>query len=296
MLALLALGVTGCQDSAEPTQAAKPLVVAGFYPLAFVAEQVGGAAVVVENLTSPGVEPHDLELRASQVGDLTGASLVVYLRGMQPAVDEAVAQANAERALDVTRAVPLEDTGAPLEEEPRQPATLAGDPHIWLDPVRMGRLTEVVADRLAVLVPDQAGDIARRAQTLQARFAELHRAYERGLRDCARREIVTSHAAFGYLAARYGLSQIPIAGLTPEAEPSLQRLQEIEEIVRSRGVTTIFFETLASPDLATTIAADTGARTAVLDPIEGTDDPMHADYLTLMRANLNALRQALSCA
>src|SRR4029453_11799348 len=151
----LLLGLAACGSSAGTTQVEKPVVVGGFYPLAFLAEQVGGDAVVVHNLTSPGVEPHDLELTARQVSDIAGASLVVYLEGMQPAVEDAIAASNAGHGLDVTTAVSLEDTGAPLEQEPGQPSALAGDPHVWLDPARMARITQVVADRVSALVPDR---------------------------------------------------------------------------------------------------------------------------------------------
>ena len=109
--------------------------------------------------------------------------------------------------------------------------------------------------------------------------------------------MVTSHAAFGYLADRYGLVQIAIAGLSPDQEPSSQRMGEIADYVEAHQVSTIFFETLVSPDVAEAIAAETGARTAALDPLEGlASDDVDGDYFSIMRENLAALQSALGAA
>jgi zinc transport system substrate-binding protein len=137
-----------------------------------------------------------------------------------------------------------------------------------------------------------------RARRLQAVLHALDRAYRHGLAHCARREFVTSHAAFGYLAQRYGLTQVPITGLAPESEPSPQQLASVVRIVRRTHTTTVFFERLVSPRLADTVARETGARTAVLDPIEGltpSEQSRGQTYLSLMRENLASLRKALGC-
>ena len=109
---------------------------------------------------------------------------------------------------------------------------------------------------------------------------------------------MTSHAAFGYLAARYGLEQIPLEGLTPEAEPSARDIARLVDVVRSSGATTVFFETLISPKLAETVAREADVKTAVLDPLEGISESeiaAGADYFSVMRANLATLRKALGC-
>ena len=253
-------------------------MVAAFYPLAFAAELIGGPRFQVENLTPPGAEPHDLELTPRAVGRIESATIVLYLsHGFQPAVSKAVAQAKGER-LDVL-------AGLPLRQSNEQ--GLSADPHVWLDPVLFSRIVRRIG--LALHRP---------SSRLVADLRRVDRKYRAGLRNCASREIVTSHAAFGYLGRRYGLQQVAITGLTPESEPSPQQLVHVVDVVRRTHATTVFFETLVSPRLAQTVAREVGARTAVLDPIEGLtpSEQAHGDnYLTLMRRNLAALRQALGC-
>jgi zinc transport system substrate-binding protein len=249
--------------------------VASFYPLAFAAEQVGGPGLDVENLTPPGAEPHDLELSPIDAAALRDARLVLLLGdGFQPQLEDAAGGGdNVLRLLDTPG----------LDVLPN------GDPHVWLDPLRYARIVMRIGEALG---REQA------AAQLVSRLRELDAEYRSGLADCARHEIVTSHEAFAYLAQRYGLEQIPITGLSPEAEPQPADLAHVVQLVEERGVTTIYYETLVSPRIAETVARETGATTAVLDPIEGlTKDEIAAgdDYFTRMRANLRALEEGLGC-
>ncbi|WBB66968.1 metal ABC transporter substrate-binding protein [Micromonospora sp. WMMD812] len=302
--ALLTLGgAAACStDGAAGADPQRVDVVAAFYPLQFIAERVGGDAVRVTNLVKPGAEPHDLELNPGQVGDISQAELIVYLKGFQPAVDEAVAQNANDRAFDVTTVQPLRDAAAGGHEhegeaEPadHEESTGGKDPHLWLDPTRLATVADQLADRLGKADPDRAADYTARAKALHADLATLDTEFADGLKACERREIVTSHTAFGYLAERYGLEQVGITGLTPETEPSPQRLAEVAGEAREHKATTIFFETLVSPKVAETIAGEVGAKTAVLDPIEGLSADNGGDYLSVMRTNLQTLRTALSC-
>jgi zinc transport system substrate-binding protein len=291
----MAPAVAACGGSSADASSG-PNVVASFYPYAFVAERIAGDHATVTNLTAPGLEPHDLELTPQQVADIQDATVVVYEKGFQPAVDEAVDQSAQGLTLDTTTVVPLEDTGAPAEPgDPGEPA-LSGDPHVWLDPNRLARITEAVAAELSRADAGHAAAYRANAIRLVARLHALDRDYREGLADCERTQFVTSHAAFGYLAQRYGLQMIAISGLSPDAEPSPQRLSELAALVRQDGITTIFSEVLASPALADTLAREVGVNTAVLDPIEGLpDSDSQQNYLTIMRANLAALRQANGC-
>ncbi|WP_431885904.1 metal ABC transporter substrate-binding protein [Micromonospora wenchangensis] len=299
--ALLALtGLTACSTEGAGADPDRVDVVAAFYPLQFVAERVGGDAVTVTNLAKPGAEPHDLELNPRQVGQVSEAELVFYLKGFQPAVDEAVAQNAADRALDVTTVAPLRDAtagGHEHEGEDGHAEEESGgkDPHLWLDPTRLATVADRLAERLGVVDPDRAADYTTRARTLRGELEKLDTEYATGLKTCQRREIVVSHAAFGYLAERYQLEQIGLTGLTPDTEPAPQRLAEVAREAREHGATTIFFETLVSPKVAETIAAEVGAKTAVLDPIEGLSADGGGDYLSVMRTNLTTLRTALGC-
>ncbi|MFC0039108.1 metal ABC transporter substrate-binding protein [Actinomadura rayongensis] len=281
-LALAAAGLTACGDGGTGGRAD---VLASFYPMAFLASRVGGPDVQVSTLTRPGAEPHDLELTPKQIGHVKKARLTVYVNGLQPAVDDAVRHQAGHRALDAGALVPL----LPATEGP------GTDPHLWLDPSRMAVLATALGDRLANTDPAHAAAYRERARTLAGQLTALDAAFKAGLRKCARTTIVTAHAAFGYLAARYGLRQVPVAGVDPSAEPSPRRLADLAALVRETGATTVFTETLASPKVAAALARAAGARTAVLDPLEGIRKGSGDDYLSVMRTNLTVLRAALGC-
>jgi zinc transport system substrate-binding protein len=280
-ITMLALSGCGGGEPNESEGADDRTVVAAFYPLAFAAERVAPAGTEVQNLTPPGAEPHDLELTARDVGRLRDATLVVYVgEGFQPAIDSAL-EGRDGPSLDVLDGLDLL-AGGEHEDE-------AVDPHVWLDPMRYATVARAIA---AALGKEAAAD------PLVERLVRLDREFRQGLRQCRRREIVTSHAAFGYLAHRYGLEQIPLVGISPESEPSPKEIERLVRRVRETGATTVFFETLVSPDLARTVAREAGATTAVLDPVEGLEPATAdagADYFTVMRKNLAALRKALEC-
>ncbi|WP_200215340.1 metal ABC transporter substrate-binding protein [Micromonospora coerulea] len=298
--ALLTLGgLAACSDDAPAgADPDRVDVVAAFYPLQFLAQRIGGDAVRVTNLAKPGAEPHDLELNPRQVGQVSDAELIVYLKGFQPAVDEAVDQNGGDRGFDVAGVQPLRDAAAGGHEHEgeaghEEEKTGGKDPHVWLDPTRLATIGDRLAERLGTADPDRAADFTARARTLRAELGQLDADYAQGLKTCQRREIVVSHTAFGYLAERYQLEQVGITGLTPDTEPAPQRLAEVAREAREHRATTIFFETLVSPKVAETVAREVGAKTAVLDPIEG--GPAGGDYLSAMRANLQTLRTALDC-
>jgi zinc transport system substrate-binding protein len=274
---LVLVAVTVCAGCGPVTSTPKgrESVVAAFYPVAFAAQDLGGRHVSVSNLTPPGVEPHDLEATAADVERIKSAQLVLLLgHGFQPQLESAAGHGD--------NVVLLLDTPGLKRFE-------NGDPHVWLDPVRF----ELIVDRIG-----KALHRPHASASLVARLRALDREYRRGLVHCDRNEIVTSHEAFAYLGQRYGLRQISITGLSPEAEPAPKDLQHAIEVVRRTHATTVFFETLVSPRIADTVARDARAKTAVLDPIEGLT-PAEAkrgdDYFSLMRKNLRNLRTALGC-
>ncbi len=279
---LLGLVVAGAVSAAFATTGGvsktggKTRVVAAFYPLAYAAQQIGGDKLSVSNLTPAGAEPHDLEVSPRDVATVRAADLVLLLgHGFQPQLERA-SHGGAGKVLM-------------LLDTPGLERFSNGDPHVWLDPLRYALLVKAIGN--ALHEPAAAG-------RLVARLRALDRKYRSGLAHCARRDIVTSHAAFAYLGQRYGLRQIAIEGLNPEGEPAPRELAHVVDLVRQKGVTTVYFETLVSPKLARTVARETGARTAVLDPIEGLtpdETARGADYFSVMASNLAHLRQGLGC-
>jgi zinc transport system substrate-binding protein len=294
------LVLAGCGGPLSSDSGGDRKVVASFYPLAYVAERVAGDHAEVVNLTSPGAEPHDLELTVRQTAEVSEADLVVFERDMQPAVDATVEEHGPERVVEVSEVVDL----APVDpaehesesvEEHADHAESDADLHFWLDPERMGGLAEAVQRQMADLDPDHAADYEANLESFRTDLAEVDQAYDEGLADCEIDTVVVSHDAFGYLE-KYGLHFESIAGLSPEAEPSARHLAELGELIEDEGITTVFSETLASPAMAEALARDLGVETAVLDPIEGpSDDTADEDYLSLMRTNLEELRTANRC-
>lgn len=282
--AALALVLAACGGSSSAGSGGPVQVAASFYPLQWVTAQVAGEHAEVSSLTPPGAEPHDLELGPRQVATIGEADLVVYLDGFQPAVDEAVAQEAGDSALDVTDPADLVETGGTV------------DPHFWLDPTRLADVADAVGQRLGEVDPAHAAAFTDRAAEVRAELEALDAELAEGLAGCAGTDLVTSHTAFGYLAARYDMEQVGITGLSPESEPSPKALAEVADFVADNDVRTIYSETLVSPEVARTLARETGVQTAVLDPLEGlSSESSGEDYLSVMRANLAVLQDGQAC-
>lgn len=304
VLAGALVAACGPDDSDSAGAGGSFTVVTSFYPLAEAASRVGGEQVEVVNLTPPGAEPHDIELTPRQVDRIEDADIVLYFGGgFQPAVAE-VAQRSDGLAIDLLDVEALIERaqgehGSEAESAPGGDQDSDGlDPHIWLDPIRMRGIVERVRDALIDTDPEGQAAYRSNAGEFLSELSALDRDFETGLADCERDAIVTAHAAFGYLASRYDLTQDAIAGVSPESEPDPQRLADLADEVQERDITTIFYETLVSPDIAETLAREAGVETAVLNPLEGlTDEQIDAGatYGTVMHENLSALRLALGC-
>ncbi|TQJ51266.1 metal ABC transporter substrate-binding protein [Phycicoccus sp. SLBN-51] len=315
-LGLVGLGASACSGAAAigGDQGNRVEVAAGFYALEYATSRIGGDRVDVTALTKPGVEPHDVELSARKVASVALADVVVYERGFQSAVDEAVDHQARGRVLDVSHAARLvpgpehdhagEAAGSHGEDHSTdansgQQTAHAGeapDPHFWLDPQRYADVARAIGAALEKADPAHAGEYRQRTTAFTGELAALDREFAAGLKTCRNRDLVTGHAAFGYLAARYDFHQQGITGLSPEAEPSPAALARIAHFVKDGGVRTIYAETLVSPAVAETLARETGAAVKVLDPLEGlTDESAGHNYFDVMRANLATLRAGQEC-
>ncbi len=313
-LSISSLLIASCSSDSSENTDGKLSVIAAFYPIEFVVSAIGGDLVSIENMTPPGVEPHDLELTASQVTRLSQVDLLFSIKGFQPALDEAATQSPPGEVIDLLTIDGLnllqatedsdshgdeeeghsdEEEGHSDEEEGHGDEEMINDPHFWLDPKRLVVVANAVAAKFSAIDADNAQTYESNRSAFVEKLELLDQEYVTGLQSCERRMIVTSHAAFGYLASAYNLEQEAIAGLSPDAEPTPKRLNEISKEAKADGTTTIFFETLASPKLAKTLADDLKIKAAVLDPVEGVGEGQ--TYFSVMESNLSALRAALSC-
>ncbi|RPE44069.1 zinc transport system substrate-binding protein [Streptomyces sp. Ag109_O5-1] len=292
--------LTACGGDATAAQTGKFDVVASFYPMAFLADRIGGSHVHVTSLTSPGQEPHDLEISPKQIVQLEKSDAVLYLKNLQPSVDDAVAQSSVGTKVDAASLTTLEQHGnevgghAASHDTSKNEELTGLDPHIWLDPVRYAQVAEGVGKAFEKADPKHAADYKKNTAALVKKLDDLNTQFKDGLANTRTKVFITTHAAFGYLAERYGLTEEAINGLDPESEPSAARVKDLETMARADGVTTVFYETLVSDKTAKTIASDAGLKTDVLDPVEGiTAKSRGRDYFAVQEANLKALQQAL---
>jgi zinc transport system substrate-binding protein len=284
---ILALLVTASACTGGADLGGRMKVVAAFYPLAWVAQQVGGDRVDVEDLTPPGTEAHDTTLTAAQRADLTTAPVVLYLGdlGFQPDVERAVADARG-RVIAVSKGLQL----LPSTEQ-----DLTFDPHVWLDPVLMEQVVQSAADGFRAADPQHRDGYRVREDATLSTLRSLDAAYGQGLANCAFTTFVTTHEAFGYLAARYGLEQLGIEGLTPESEPSATRIQAATQAIeQGRAAPAVFYEsTDEGRRIGQSVASDVGVPALPLGTLESA--PGSGDYVSVMRDNLSSLEEGLRC-
>lgn len=275
----------------EPEEAGGLRITASIYPLYYLAQEIAGEHAAVQNVVPAGAEPHDYELTARDLRLVRQSDILIINGALEPWADR-ISGGLREGAALVVAGEGL------MDKEMIEDGEIELDPHIWLDP----RLAAAMADRLAAAFitadPANAAAYEENLGRLKDRLADLDAAFKSGLEDCARRTFITGHSAFAYLAETYGLEQLSIAGLSPEAEPAPRALADLADRARQEGIRYIFFESLVSPSLAETLAREVGAETLVLNPLEGLAPEEAAagrNYFNEMEANLENLRIALEC-
>ena len=300
----------GSSTSSEGSSSGKIKVATSFYPVNYLVQSVGGSHVEANSVTPANVEPHDFELSPKDVTKLSSAKMVVYVAGFQSSLDDAVKQVSGPTVVNLASSVKLEKhadhDGDDHDHEAAasSSATEAAhddhdhdhgstDPHFWLDPTRMADAAKQVHAALVKADPSHKADYDANLKTTLAKLTKLDTSYKQGLSQCTRKTFVTSHAAFGYLAERYGLTQVSVSGIDPDSEPSPADIAKVKQVVKQTGTTTIFTEELVSPKTAQAVAKETGAKTSVLSPIESA--PEKGDYEGAMTTNLTNLREALNC-
>ena len=268
-------------------------IVASFYPLYFLSTQIAGDKAQVTNLMPAGAEPHDYEPTAQDMAKMERSRLIILNGGGLEAWS-----ANVKKNIDVRKTIVVTAGEGLAAETAVEGGQKSLDPHIWLDPLLFEKMAERITESLGQADPANKDYYQANLSRLKGKLDALDGDYRQGLSRCAKRNIITAHAAFGYLAKAYGLTQVPITGLSPDAEPSAQQLADIVKFVRANNVKYIFFESLASPKLSQAIATEVGAQTLVLNPLEGLSGQELAsgeDYLTVMQTNLKNLETALQC-
>lgn len=268
-------------------------IVTSFYPLYFFTDQIVGTNAIISNITPPGVEPHDYELTPRDVALLERSDLIIVNGGgLEPWAE------NISVNMQNKPVTMLFTAGELLSRSVEEDGTKQPDPHVWLDPVLAKKQVEQITQAVISLDPSNAHIYQQNTEHLMQRLDELDTEFRQSLVNCAKTEIVTSHAAFGYLTDRYDLEQISISGLSPDQEPSPQELANVADFARKHSVKYIFFETLVSPRIAETLASEIGAKTLVFNPLEGlTEEEQNTDmdYFSVQRENIKNIKIALEC-
>ncbi|KKR33412.1 MAG: ABC-type metal ion transporter, periplasmic subunit [Candidatus Gottesmanbacteria bacterium GW2011_GWC2_39_8] len=268
-------------------------VSASFYPLYFFTSEIGGNRVDVKNITPAGSEPHDFEPTTRDIVRIEKSRMLVLngnIEAWGDKIKENLKGTNVE--------IIVAGEGLFTKQQTEEGKTSI-DPHIWLSPqLAKKEASKITAGLIKI---DSANSLyyKNNEKVIDEKLDKLDKEYRQRLSVCKRKDIIASHAAFGYLVFEYGLNQVSISGLSPESEPSSKQLVEIVKFAREHNVKYIFFERLVSPKLSETIAREIGARTLVLDPLEGiTDDEIKRgkNYFSVMRDNLKNLETALECA
>lgn len=297
--------LTACNAGpAEEAEDEKLHIAASIYPWAFFAEQIGGDLVVVDTLVPVGLEPHDYDPSPDDLKSLYDADLFIYNGGnLEPWVDD-IAFDLGEKDVqlfalsDYVALQPLAEGSEHEDEEEHEEDSTEYDPHIWLDPINLSIAVQSMANAFSNLDIKNADVYQANAMVLRNELEEMNESFTLELQACTGREFVTSHAAFSYLANRYGLTMIPISGISPEDEPTLKELEAISELVEEHGITMIYTETLIDSSFAITISTETGAQVLVLNPLEGlTTEEVAAgeNFFTIFEKNLENLKVGLSC-
>lgn len=322
-LSVLALILVGCSSPANQPAAEAPVegavpkqIVASFYPLAFMTEQIVGDKATVVNMAG-SVDVHAYEPSPQDMVRLNEADLVVFQGAeLEPWTDDVIPQLQQKgiTTLEVTHDLELtkmeahdeheEDSHDEDEHEDEHDEHQEeghdehhhgeSDPHTWLDPVLAQDMIDTILEALVGIDSVNKAIYQNNANNLKQRFTNLDTDYKSKLKQCEKQEFIVSHDAYGYLARRYGFTMHPITGFSPQDEPSAKILAQLKEEAEE-GITHILIEENNIRRFADTLATETGLGTLPANPLgRGTLD-QEKDFFDVMEENLNSFKTALNC-
>lgn len=303
LLLIATLSACNANNRAKTDGSGKVTVYTSFYIMYDFTLKIAGDRAEVINMVPAGTEPHDWEPSPKDITGLYNADLFIYsgcgMEGWVTKVLDSIRNADLitiEASRDIKHEL-IQHNGH--DENGKQDHSFdenGYDPHVWLNPLYAKKQMEAIKDGLTGIDPDNRDFYRDNYEFYANKLDELDNAYRSAINEFSRKEIVVSHEAFGYLCNAYGLTQIAIEGISSESEPTPAKMAEIIDFVKENDVKVIFFEELASPKVAEAIARETGAKTALLNPIEGLSEEnikAGGDYFSIMEENLQALKEAL---
>lgn len=283
LLTVLLLCLVGCGK--DKSSAGKITVMASFYPMAEFTRNVAGTCAEVKTMVPDGVEPHDWDPASRDLTQLGKAKVFVYNGYVESWADSALKTLNDRPIKPVQAGKDLYVLNGHI------------DPHIWVSPKKAMLMVDRITKAMCQADPRNAEAYTKQGAAYGKELQKLDEELTKLGAQAPKKKFITAHAAFGHLAADYGLEQIAVAGISPEEEPTPGYLQNLVQIIRRENVKYVFMETLASPKLTELLAKETGAKILVLDPIEGLDEEgrkENMNYVKLMQRNIANLRIALA--
>lgn len=290
--ASIALAFSGCgsQTPAKQDTTEKIKVVASFDAMKEITQAIGGNKVDVTTIIPEGIEPHDYELKTSDVQKLQEAKLFVYNGlGMEAWADKAIQTASADNLMSVALAEHVQPIELTDPEEIEEHG--AYDPHAWLGLTSAKEEASAVKDALIKISPEDKEYFEKNYMAFADEIDKMQEEYMKKVANATRKEIVTGHAAFGYLCRDLGISQESVEDVFASGEPSAQKLAELTDFCKAHNVKIIFTEDLVSPAVSETLAKEAGAKAEAIHTIESAEDGM--TYLARMKDNLNKIAEAL---
>ncbi|MBM7711956.1 metal ABC transporter substrate-binding protein [Enterococcus xiangfangensis] len=303
VLVSILLTACGSEEKKEASADDKIQVMTTFYPMYEFTKEVVGNKGDVELLIPAGTEPHDFEPSAKDLAKISDSDVFVYnspeLETWTENLTDTI-DTDKTKIIQAAKEIELMD-GAEHDHEDDHDHDDHDhehelDPHVWLDPALAIKEVETIRDQLSKKYPDDQATFEKNAASYIDELKALDAEYQTAFKDAKNKTFVTQHAAFGYLAKQYGLTQEAISGVSPDQEPSPSRLSELKHYVDDHQVEVIYFEENASSKVAETLSKETGVKLAVLNPLESlTEKQIKAgeNYLSIMRENLTALKQAI---
>jgi len=305
--------ITGCSSKETATEKnnqsageTKLHVVTTFYPMYEFTKNIAGDLATVDLLIPSNTEPHEWEPSPKDMANIQSADLLVYnspyFETWVPKVEDSLGKNKKTLFIEASKGIALmegttEDEHEGATDEKEHGHYHAMDPHVWLSPALAQKEVETITAALVKKDPKNKEVYQKNSQKYIQQLKDLDQSYRDSLKEYVGTEIITQHAAFGYLTKEYGLKQVPIAGLSPEEEPSPARLAELKTFAQDHNLHTIYFEELASQKVAQTLASEIGAKTKVLHTLEGLskeDRDKGLNYIEVMKNNLMSLVETLS--
>jgi zinc transport system substrate-binding protein len=293
-------GVTVSSSPVNTGQGGKVQLITSFRPFTLLVGPVGGDHVTITQILPPGADPHDYEPTPNDAVALKNGRIFFY---DGPFLEPWAADLAASSNPDINLVTFADAIPGPAYDKMKSQYTdfpnMTQDPHLWLSPQLTEYYVAYVARRLSETDPQNASDYQKNAALFEKRLKQLDSDYSSGFSNCTTRTFLSSHAFLDYTAAAYNLTPISIAGMSPDAQPSMKQMSAIVEEAKAHNVRGIIVEPQEAEDLGKALAAELNLPVYSFTTMEvlpgGPLTSADTDYVAIMENNLQEMRKAMQC-